>query len=173
MPEIAPIHLLIGLGLLLLFWVLYRSNVKRAEVAAAPRRRISYEAVTTPLARADAELKAKFPELASVATAGNVQLIRFGLFNWGDLPLEPEQVEHPVAVTFAPETEILSARLGETLKTELHLSEPLRVEGATVRFPPFGMSPYGTAIFNLIVRGDGRPQSVSGHIAGAPIRRLS
>jgi hypothetical protein len=166
--------LIVGGVLLILFLYLFRSTRKTLDRAAAPRSSLSYECVATPLDKADAELRAKFPNLASVGSEQGVEVVRFGLFNWGALELPADQVDRPVSIAFKSGTQVLSAEFAEAIKTEFTLSKPLAVEGNIVTFPRFGLPPRGTVIFNIIVRGPGEPESVVGEISGGvPIRRLS
>lgn len=165
--------LIIGGCLLILFLYLFRSTRKTLDRAAAPRSSLSYECVATPIDKADAELRGKFPALASVSTEQDIELIRFGLFNWGALELPADKVEKPVTIVFADGTEVLSAEFSEAIKTDFTLSEPLTITGNQVAFPRFGLPARGTLIFNIIVRGPGNPEAVVGEIeGGAPIRRL-
>lgn len=170
----SPIFLLLFGGCaLLLFLYLYRSTRKTLDKAAAPRSSLSYEIVATPIEKADGALRGKFPALGSAGTESGIELIRFGLFNWGALALAVDQVEKPVAIVFRNGTDVLSAEFAEAIKTEFSLPEPLAIDGNTVTFPKFGLPPRGTVIFNIIVRGSGEPELVIGEISGgAPIRRL-
>jgi len=159
---------------LLLFLYLYRSTRKKLDQAAAPRRSLSYECVVTPLAKANAEVRGKFPELARIGAEDGVELVRFGLFNWGELDLPETQIEAPVTVVFRDGTQVLSAELGETIKTDFTLPESLTIDGNRIVFPRFGIAARGTLIFNFIVRGAGAPEAVTGEFEGGiPIRRLS
>lgn len=165
--------LVIGGGLLILFLYLFRSTRKTLDRAAAPRSSLSYECVATPIEKADAELRGKFPALASVGAEQGVELLRFGLFNWGALELPADKVEKPVTIVFADETQVLSAEFAEAIKTDFELPEPLTIAENQVAFPRFGLPPRGTVIFNIIVRGSGNPEAVVGEIeGGVPIRRL-
>ena len=167
------LFLAIGGLLLLLFVYLFRSSRKSMDRAMAPRRSIAYECVATPIGKADAALRGKFPALAALASQDGVELVRFGLFNWGELELAAEQIVDPIAVRFAEGSEVLSAELGETIKTDIALPAPPAVEGRTVVFPRFAIPARGTVIFNIVVRGKGRPEAVAGTIEGSgPIRRL-
>lgn len=170
----SPIVLLIlGGCALLLFLYLYRSTRKTLDKAAAPRSSLSYEIVATPLENADGELRGKFPPLASIDAESDIELIRFGLFNWGALELPVEQIEKPVSLVFRNGTEVLSAEFAEAIKTEFSLPAPLAIDGKTVTFPKFGLPRRGTVIFNIIVRGSGEPEFVIGEVSGGgPIRRL-
>ena len=170
----SPLFFLVVGGILLaLFLYLFQSSRKTLDRAAAPRRSLSYECVATPIAKANAELRGKFPALATVGAEDGLTLIRFGLFNWGALDLSADQIEKPVTVVFRPETAVLSAELGETIKTDFQLPAPLAIQGNTVVFPKFGITARGTLIFNIIVRGDGDPEAVIGEFdGGVPIRRL-
>jgi len=165
--------LIVGGVLLLLFLYLFRSTRKTLDRAAEPRCSLSYEIVATPIEKADAKLREKFPALSSVASEAGVELIRFGLFNWGALDLSAEQIETPVTVRFASGTEVLSAEFAESIKTEFAMPEPRAIGGNSVVFPKFGITARGTIIFNIIVRGSGIPDAVIGEIEGGfPIRRL-
>ena len=115
----SPILFMIVGGIaLVLFFYLYQSTRKKLDQAAAPRRSLSYECVATPIDKADAELRGKFPELAKIDSESGVALVRFGLFNWGELALEEDQIVKPVTVVFPDDT---------------HLTEPSdRVLGAKV-----------------------------------------
>ncbi|MPY73213.1 MAG: hypothetical protein GEU87_03030 [Alphaproteobacteria bacterium] len=167
------IFLIVGGVLLALFIYLFQSSRKSMDRAAAPRRSVAYECVATPLGKADAELRGKFPSLAALASEDGVELVRFGLFNWGELALAQEQIAEPIAVRFGAGSEVLSAELGETIKADIALPEPPTVDGGTVTFPRFAIPARGTVIFNIIVRGKGRPEAVAGTIEGSgPIRRL-
>jgi hypothetical protein len=166
--------IIVGGVLLLLFYFAFRSTRRTLDRAAAPRRSLSYECVSTPIAKANAELRGKFPALASVDAEDGVTLVRFGLFNWGELELAPEHITEPVAVRFDEGSTVLSAELGETIKADITLPAPLAIDGRHVVFPKFGIPARGTVIFNIIVRGKGNPEAVAGTIEGGrPIRRLS
>jgi len=171
----SPLFFLILGGIaLVLFLYLFQSTRKKLDRATAPRLRLSYECVATPIAKADAALRAKFPALAAVGSEEGITLIRFGLFNWGDLALSDTQIDEPVTVVFREGTRVLSAELGETIKTDFTLPAPLAIEGNKVIFPKFGVPARGTLIFNFIVRGAGAPVAVTGEIeGGVPVRRLS
>lgn len=171
----SPVFFLIIGGIaLVLFFYLYQSTRKKLDRASAPRRILSYECVVTPVAKADAELRAKFPALSTINSDADIELVRFGLFNWGELNLSESQVEKPVTVEFSAQSQVLSAELSETIKTDFTLPEPLKVDGNKVVFPKFGITARGTLIFNFIVRGSGNPEAVVGEIeGGVPIRRLS
>jgi hypothetical protein len=159
---------------LLLFLYLYQSTRRKMDRATAPRRSLSYECVVTPLAKAKADVREKFPELARIGAENGVELVRFGLFNWGDIDLPETQIDQPVTVVFRDGTEVLSADLGETIKTDFTLPEPLTIDGSRIVFPRFGIVARGTLIFNFIVRGAGAPEAVMGEFEGGiPIRRLS
>lgn len=165
--------LIVGGCLLILFLYLFRSTRKTLDRAAAPRSSLSYECVATPLDKADADLRGKFPELSDVAAGPGVELVRFGLFNWGALELPAEQVAKPVTILFRDGTEVLSAEFAEAIKTDFTMPEPLAIAGNRVAFPRFGLPARGTVIFNIIVRGPGDPEAVVGEVeGGAPIRRL-
>lgn len=169
----SPAIILVGALLLGALFLMVRSSRKTLERVGAPRRQISYECVATPLAKADSELRGKFPRLESLDTSGDVHLLRFGLFNWGALPLEPEQITEPITIRFAEGTDVLDAEVAETLKTKAELPGPLQITDAQVEIPPFAIAARGTVIFNLIVRGSGKPLGVGGKIDGAgAIRRL-
>jgi len=168
------VFVILGGIALLLFFYLFQSTRKKLDQASAPRRSLSYECVVTPIAKANAEVRSKFPELAGLGAEDGIELVRFGLFNWGALDLEEAQIDQPVTVFFRDGTQVLSAALGETIKTDFTLPEPLKIEGNKVVFPRFGIVARGTLIFNFIVRGTGTPESVTGEFAGGnPIRRLS
>lgn len=168
------IFLILGGIALVLFFYLFQSTRKKLDEAAAPRRSLSYECVATPVGKADAELRGKFPELAKIDSESGVTLVRFGLFNWGELALEEDQIVKPVTVVFPNETQVLSADLAETIKTAFTLPAPLKIERNSVVFPRFGIAARGTLIFNIIVRGNGTPDAVIGEFeGGTPIRRLS
>ncbi len=167
------LYLAIGGLLLALFFYLFHSSRKSMDRAMAPRRSLAYECVATPAAKADAELREKFPALAGIGSEAGIALVRFGLFNWGEIALAAEQIQDPIAVRFAEGSEVLAAELGETIKTEIALPAPPAVEGRTVIFPRFSIPARGTVIFNIIVRGTGQPEAVAGTIEGSgPIRRL-
>jgi hypothetical protein len=167
------LFLAVGGLLLVLFLYLFRSSRKSMDRVTAPRRSLAYECVATPVGKADAALRGKFPALAAVASEDGIELVRFGLFNWGELDLAVEQIEDPVAVRFAEGSDVLSAELGETIKADIALPAPPAIDGRTVIFPKFAMPARGTVIFNIIVRGKGRPEAVAGSLeGGVPIRRL-
>jgi hypothetical protein len=170
----SPLFLLVAAGVvLLLFYFLFRSSRKAADQASAPRRNITYECVTTPIVKADAKLRGKFPALATLASEDGVELVRFGLFNWSEIDLTDDQIKEPIGVRFLEGSEVLSAELGETIKADVTLPEPPTVVGRSVIFPKFGIPARGTVIFNIVVRGKGRPEAVAGNIEGrGPIRRL-
>lgn len=166
-------YVLIGAVLLGLFFMVYRSNRRTLDKAAGPRRNVAYECVATPAVKAKPDLLEKFPQLDTLSTKENIDLVRFGIFNWGELALEPEHVIEPIAVTFQEGSQVLSVALGETLKTEAVLPEEPQVDGGRVAFPPFAIAARGTVIFDLMIRGSGKPASVTGAIEGVgPIRRL-
>jgi len=165
--------LIIGGCLLILFLYLFRSTRKTLNRAAAPRSSLSYECVATPIDKADAELRGKFPALTSVGAEQGIELIRFGLFNWGALELPADKVEKPVTIIFSDGTQVLSAEFAEAIKTDFMLPEPLTITDNQVAFPRFGLPARGTLIFNIIVRGPGNPEAVVGEVeGGVPIRRL-
>jgi hypothetical protein len=167
------LFLAIGGLLLVLFLYLFRSSQKSMDRVTAPRQSVAYECVATPIGKADAALRGKFPALATLASEDRLELVRFGLFNWGELDLAAEQIKDPVAVRFAEGSDVLSAELGETIKADVVLPAPPTIEGRTVTFPRFAMPARGTVIFNIMVRGKGRPEAVAGTIEGwGPIRRL-
>ncbi len=167
------ITLLVGGILLAAFFFLYKSNTKTADRIAGPKRRVSYECVVTPASQADADLSQHFPELRDQASLNDIELIRLGVFNWGELELDADHIMEPITVRFADGTEILSVTPGETFKTELNLPEPPRSVGNVLTFPAFAIAPRGTVIFNVMVRGAGKPDSVTGLIEGCgEIRRL-
>lgn len=168
------LFLVLGGIALLLFFYLFRSTKTKMDQAAAPRRHFSYECVVTPIEKANGEVRGKFPELATVDSESGIALVRFGLFNWGELDLTAAQIDKPVSVVFPKGTKVLSATLGETIKTDFTLPEPLKIEDNRIDFPKFGIAARGTLIFNFIVRGVGTPEAVVGEIeGGVPIRRLS
>ena len=171
----SPVTLiLVGGVLLVLFLYLFRSSQKTLDRAAAPRRSLTYECVVTPIAKADAALREKFPPLSGIGDERGIELVRFGLFNWDALDLTADQIEEPVTVTFADDTTVLSAEFSETIKTDFTPPEPLTVDGPQVVFPKFGIAARGTVIFNFVLRGAGNPHTVSGSIeGGVPVRRLS
>ena len=170
----SPIVLLIAAGAaLLLFYLLYRSSRRVSERAAQPRQSISYESVATPIAKANAKLRAKFPALAGVGSEEGIELVRFGIFNWSEVDLADSQIDQPIAARFAEGSEVLSAALGETIKADITLPEPPTVTGCNVVFPKFAIPAHGTVIFNIIVRGKGRLEAVAGRFEGwGPLRRL-
>lgn len=169
----SPFVILLGVLLIGVLFLMFRSNKKTLERIEAPRRQLSYECVATPLAKANAELRGKFSRLDSLDTSGDVKLLRFGLFNWGALPLESGQILEPIVIRFAQGTQVLDAELAETIKTKAELPGPLEIGDAQVTLPPFAMAARGTVIFNIVVRGDGRPMGVDGKIEDAgPIRKL-
>jgi hypothetical protein len=165
--------LIVGGCLLVLFLYLFRSTRKTLDRAAAPRSSLSYECVATPVEKADAELRGKFPALETIGAEPGIELIRFGLFNWGALELSAEKVEKPVTIVFRDGTQVLSAEFAEAIKTDFALPEPLTIADNKVAFPRFGLPARGTVIFNIIVRGPGEPEAVAGEVeGGVPIRRL-
>jgi hypothetical protein len=167
------ITLLVGGILLVAFFFLYKSNTKTADRIAGPKRRVSYECVVTPAHQADEELSQHFPELSEHPSRDGIELIRLGVFNWGELELEVDHIQEPITVRFAQSTEILSITPGETFKTELDMPEPPQAAGSVLTFPAFAIAPRGTIIFNVMVRGAGKPDSVTGLIEGCgQIRRL-
>lgn len=171
--AMSPLVILVGVLLIGGLYMMFRSSRKTLERFEAPSRMVAYECVVTPLAKADAELRGKFTRLASLDTSGDVHLLRFGLFNWGVLPLEPEHILEPIAIRFAADTDVLDAELSETLKTKAELPGPLRITDARVELPPFAVAARGTVIFNLVVRGNGQLLGVDGRIEGLDaIRRL-
>lgn len=171
----SPIFYLVAGGLLLaMFLYLFQSTRKTMDRMAAPKSRLTYECVDTPIAEANEETRSKFPELATLGPEDGLTLIRFGLFNWGELELNADQVTRPVRVVFSPETQVLSADLAETIKTDFTLPEPLTIRKNEIDFPVFGIGARGTLIFNFVVRGPGSPEAVIGEIdGGVPIRRIS
>lgn len=167
------ITFLVGGVMLLAFFLLYRTNTKTADRIAGPKRRVSYECVVTPAQEADGELLQHFPELDDHPPRDGIELIRLGVFNWGELELEVDHVQEPITVRFPQGTEILSVTPGETFKTELDLPEQPQGDGNVLTFPAFAIAPRGTVIFNVMVRGAGKPDSVTGLIEGCgEIRRL-
>jgi len=170
----SPIVLIIAAGAaLLLFYLLFRSSRKAAEQTSSLRRNISYECVTTPIVKADATLRGKFPALVALASEDGVELVRFGLFNWSEIDLMDSQIKEPIAARFAAGSEVLSAELGETIKADITLPRSPTVAGRSVIFPKFGIPAHGTVIFNIIVRGKGHLEAVAGSVEGrGPIRRL-
>ncbi len=97
----SPIVLIIAAGAaLLLFYLLFRSSRKAADQTSSLRRNISYECVTTPIVKADATLRGKFPALAALASEDGVELVRFGLFNWSESDLMDSQITEPFAARF-------------------------------------------------------------------------
>lgn len=167
------ITLLVGGILLAAFFFLYRANTKTADRIAGPKRRVSYECVVTPAHEADAELLQHFPELNNLPSRDGIELIRLGVFNWGELELEADHVQEPITVRFPQGTEILSVTPGETFKTELDMPESPQGVGNVLTFPAFAIAARGTVIFNVMVRGTGKPDSVTGLIEGCgEIRRL-
>lgn len=167
------ITFLVGGIMLAAFFFLYRANTKTADRIAGPKRRVSYECVVTPVQEADADLLQHFPELDDLPSRDGIELIRLGVFNWGELELEAAHVQEPITVRFPQGTEVLSVTPGETFKTELDLPEPPQAAGNVLTFPAFAIAPRGTVIFNVMVRGTGKPDSVTGLIEGCgEIRRL-
>lgn len=171
----SPVTLiLVGGVLLVLFIYLFRSSRKTLDRVAQPQRSLSYECVVTPVAKADAALRGKFPALAGITDESGIELVRFGLFNWGALDLTADQIEEPVTVAFPDGTTVLSAAFAETIKTDFAALEPLAIDGSRITFPKFEIAARGTVIFNFILRGPGTPHAVTGRIeGGVPIRRLS
>ena len=167
------IFLLGGAVLLALFIYLFQSTRKTVDRITAPRSRLTYECVAKTIEESDEETREKFPELAGIADQHGLSLVRFGLFNWGDLELTAEQIVEPVSVVFPNDSEIVSALLGETIKTDFTLPEPITIHGNKAVFPTFGIAARGTLIFNFIVRGPGDPEAVIGELeGGAHIRRM-
>ena len=156
-----------------LFYFMFRANKRIADKITAPKRSVAYECVATPAPKAKPNLIEKFPQLAGLPSRDDISLVRFGIFNWGELALDAEDVVEDIAVQFENGNEVLSATLGEMIKTETKPEAAPQVDGATVTFPRFAIAPRGTVIFDLMVRGNGKPESVSGFIDGAgPIRRF-
>ncbi len=160
-----------------LIWLMLRTQ--RRDPVMAPRpvpRGFRYEWVSTPRRKARRDVLNRFPELAALGPAGegpDVHLIRLGIFNLDDTALEANRFLRPFTIRFPPGTEILSALFGEALKSETKIEETPRINGNVVELPRFRLDPNGTAIFNLVVRGDGEPEEVSAEIEGAgPPRRL-
>lgn len=167
------ITLLVGGILLAAFFFLYKSNTKTADRIAGPKRRVSYECVVTPAGEADGELTQHFPELSEQPSRDGIELVRLGVFNWGELELEVDHIQEPITVRFPQGTEILSVTPGETFKTELDMPEPPQAVDNVLTFPAFAIARRGTIIFNVMVRGSGKPDSVTGLIEGCgEIRRL-
>ena len=109
----------------------------------------------------------KFPELAALDPASDgVHLIRFGVFNVGTEPVEADQFTKPFTIRFADGAEVLSATVGEMLKTKTEISEAPLVAGPAVELPPCHIDGRGTVIFNLIVRGGRDPEAVAAEIDG-------
>lgn len=169
-----PQYAVMGVVLLGLMYLIYRSTRRTLDRAAAPRRRLTYECVVTPAAKADDELRGRFPSLDTLGPPDALKLVRFGLFNWGEMALAADHIERPVVLCFGDDDEVVSVAIGETIKTEFDMPEPPVAEGSRVSFAPFAMSARGTVIFNLVIRGEARPVRVEGFIKdGGPIRRLS
>ena len=163
-----------GVVVLGLFYFMYRSNRRTVEKMAGPRRSVAYECVATPVQKAKPDLIEKFPQLDALPSRENISLVRFGIFNWGELALEPDQIIEDITAQFDDGSEVLSATLGEMIKTETKPAEAPRIEGTRVIFPRFAIAARGTVIFDLMIRGNGKPGAVGGVIEGSgPIRRLS
>ena len=173
MGSISPFVILLGALLIGVLFLMFRSNKRTLERIEAPKRQITYECVATPLPKADADLRGKFPRLESLDTSGDVKLLRFGLFNWGTLRVESEQILEPIIIRFTEGTQVLDAELAETIKTKAALPGPLDIGDACVALPPFTMPARGTFIFNFVIRGDATLIGVDGKIEDAgPIRKL-
>ena len=156
-----------------LFYFMFRANKRIADKITAPKRSVAYECVATPVKKAKPDLIEKFPQLDTLPSRDDISLVRFGIFNWGELALDPEDVVENIAVEFEDGNEVLSAELGEMIKTETKPEEAPEVDGTKVTFPIFAIASRGTVIFDLMVRGNGKPETVSGFIDGSgPIRRL-
>ncbi|MDH3704130.1 MAG: hypothetical protein OEU46_22760 [Alphaproteobacteria bacterium] len=169
-----PAYVVGGILLLGMVYLLFRSSKRSLDRAAAPRRKITYECVVTPALEADDKLRSQFSEFDSSGPLDGLRLVRFGLFNWGTLDLEPDHIQEPIAVRFGDQDEVIYAAFGEVLKTKFDMPEPPVAEGSIVRFAPFSMSARGTVIFNFVVRGAAEPIHVEGFIEnGGPIRRLT
>jgi len=169
-----PAYVVGGVLLLGLVYMLFRSSKRSLDRAAAPRRKITYECVVTPALEADEKLRSQFTEIETFGPLDDLRLVRFGLFNWGTLALEPDHIQQPIAVRFGDQDEVIYAAIGEVLKTKFEMPEPPVADGSTVRFAPFSMSARGTVIFNFVVRGAAARIHVEGFIEdGGPIRRLT
>ena len=156
-----------------LFYVMYRSNKRIADKVSGPKRSVAYECVTTAASKAKPDLIKNFPQLDDLPSRDDISLVRFGIFNWGELALDPENIVEDIAVEFENGNEVLSASLGEMIKTETEPDEAPRIDGTKVTFPPFPIAARGTVIFDVMLRGNGKPETVSGFIDGVgPIRRL-
>lgn len=164
-----------------LFWWMSqrRRQAERAGGTARPLPEMGFacEWVSTPLAKAKKDMLQRFPELEATLAGdrgGDVHLIRFGLFNMREAPLEPAHLVHPVELVFPDHASVLSARFGEALKTTPALDSEPAVEGPRVILPVFRMDPRSTVIFNLIVRGSTGPSQVFGEAEGhGPLKRIS
>ena len=167
--------ILVGLSLLALFLFMFRRSNRAAKVLAAPKRRVAYECVVTAARKADEELSNKFPGLGSLSSLDDIHLVRFGIFNWGELPLDSEHITEPISVIFENGSEVLSVEKGESFKMDAALPEPETpaVKGSRVIFPPFPMTARGTVIYNMMIQGKGRPSAIGGAVEGVPIDRLS
>ena len=169
-----PAYVVGGVLLLGMVYLLFRSSKRSMDRAAAPQRKITYECVVTPALEADDKLRSQFTEIESLGPLDSLRLVRFGLFNWGTLALEPDHIQQPIAVRFGDQDEVVYASIAEVLKTKFEMSEPPVADGSTVHFAPFSMSARGTVIFNFVVRGGAERIRVDGFIEdGGPIRRLT
>ncbi len=169
-----PAYVVGGVLLLGMVYLLFRSSKRSLDRAAAPRRNLTYECVVTPALEADDTLRSQFAEIDSLGPLDSLRLVRFGLFNWGTLTLEPDHIQKPIAVRFGEQDEVVHAAIGEVLKTKFEMPEPPVADGSIVRFAPFSMSARGTVIFNFVVRGAADSIRVDGFIEdGGPIRRLT
>lgn len=164
-----------------LFWWMTQRR-RQAERAGGAARRLPEmgfvcEWVSTPLVKAKKDVLQRFPELDATLAgdrAADVHLIRFGLFNMREAPLETADLVRPVELVFPDGTSVLSARFGEALKTAPSIESEPAIEGLRVTLPVFRMDPRSTVIFNLIIRGGTGPSQVFGEAEGhGPLKRIS
>lgn len=161
-----------------LFWWLHQRRPKSGTAAPKmPEMGYAYEWVSTPLAKANRDMRERFPEMETVLGSeppSDVHLVRFGLFNMTEEIVTDLQVTQPIEIHFAEGTKIESARFGESLKTERRSDAEPVIDGARVILPSETMNPRSTLIYNLILRGGSEPQDVLGETEGyGRIRRVN
>ena len=162
---IVIIAMLIGLFV----WMYHRRLRPEATVEAKEELRFAYEWVATPVSKAKKDLLDRFPELTDAVdaeTRDGLTLVRFGLFNMTKEIVTKDQFKHPIKIRFPADTMILSARFGEALKMERKSTAEPVVNESIVLIPAESMNPRSTLIYNLILRGNAAPDSVTGEIEG-------
>jgi len=161
--------IIIAIMIGLFVWMHHRRPRLEAAVQAETELGFAYEWVATPAPKAKKDLLDRFPELTEVVGAESYEgltLVRFGLFNMTKEIVSKEQFTRPVEIRFPEDTMILSARFGEALKMDRKSTAEPIVNESLVLIPAESMNPRSTLIYNLILRGNAAPDSVSGEIEG-------